>query len=75
MRARLGAIARRRAALAHEIRQQRIAQHIIVSQLRQEVAFAAVGLVVGRLLVRRPWLRRLALGALGAFAARRIVRG
>lgn len=72
MKARLGAIARRRAALAVEIGQQRAAQRAIMAALRQEIAFAGLGLIAGRLLVRRPWLRALALGALAAVAARRV---
>lgn len=71
MKARLHAIALRRAALAVEIQRQRTARRMMMGALRQDIAFAGLGLVAGRLLVRRPWLRALALGALAALAARR----
>jgi hypothetical protein len=69
---RLRAIARRRGALAAEIRRQRAAQSIIMGALRQDLAFAGLGLIAGRLLVRRPWLRALVLGGLAAVAAKRV---
>lgn len=72
MKTRLRAIARRRAALVAEIRQQRTAQHVVISALRQDLAFTGLGLVAGRLLAHRPWLRMLVLGALAALAAKRI---
>lgn len=72
MKARLRAIARRRAALAVEIGQQRAARRLMMEALREDLAFAGLGLIAGRMLVRRPWLRALALGALAAVAARRV---
>jgi hypothetical protein len=76
VKARLHAIALQRAELAGEIEQQRITLRGTLGQLQNDAAFAGLGLVVGRLLVRRPWLRVLALGALGAIAvgSRRAVR-
>jgi hypothetical protein len=71
VKARLRAIARRRRALLAEIRRQRAAQRVTIAALRQELAFAGLGLIAGRLLARRPWLRALALGALAAVATRR----
>jgi hypothetical protein len=72
VKARLNAIALRRAALALEIHVQRTAQRETLAVLRNDIAFARLGLVVGRVLVRRPWLRALALGALAAVAAGRL---
>ena len=72
LKSRLHAIAQRRAILSAEIEQQRFGLRESAGVLRQELAFAGLGLVVGRMLVRRPWLRALALGGLAAFAARRL---
>lgn len=72
MRTRLQAIARRRAELAGEIGRQRAALGESLAEVRQAVAFAGAGLVISRVLARRPWLRALALGALAVVAARRL---
>jgi hypothetical protein len=69
---RLHAIAQRRAILSSEIQQQRSGLRESLGVLSQELAFAGLGLVVGRILIRRPWLRALALGGLAALAARRL---
>jgi hypothetical protein len=73
VKARLHAIARRRAMLVAEVEQQRAAVRESLAVLRTELAFAGLGLVAGRLLTRRPWLRALVLGGLGAFAASKLV--
>jgi hypothetical protein len=75
VKARLHAIALQRAVLAGEIEQQRTALRETLGVLRNDIAFAGLGLVVGRVLVRRPWLRALALGALAAVAAKRLAAG
>lgn len=72
MRARLQTIAQRRAKLAGEIGRQRAALGESLAEMRQAVAFAGAGLVISRVLARRPWLRALALGALAVVATRRI---
>jgi hypothetical protein len=70
------AIAQRRRRLGAEIDQQRAVLRETLAVVQQDVALAGLGLVVGRVLVRRPWLRALALGALAAVAARRLaIRG
>jgi hypothetical protein len=68
VKARLQAIALQRAVLAGEIGRQRTALGETLGVLRNDIALAGLGLVVGRVLVRRPWLRALALGALAAIA-------
>jgi hypothetical protein len=73
VKARLLAIAKRRAMLGAELEQQRAALRDSLSMLRMDLAFAGLGLIAGRLLVRRPWLRALLLGGLGALAASRLV--
>jgi hypothetical protein len=73
VKARLRAIARRRAAVGAEIRQHRAQMRESLAVLRTDLAFAGLGLVAGRLLVRRPWLRALVLGGLGALAASKLV--
>jgi hypothetical protein len=76
LKARLHAIAQRRRGLGAEIEQQRAVLRETLAVVQQDVALAGLGLVVGRVLVRRPWLRALALGALAAVAARRLaIRG
>ena len=72
LRARLDAIARRRAVLGAEVQQQRVKMRGSLAQLRTDLAFAGIGLIAGRLLVRRPWLRALVLGGLGALAASKL---
>ena len=72
VKSRLRAIAQRRAFLSAEIEQQRFELRQSAGVLTQELAFAGLGLVVGRILVRRPWLRALALGGLAAFASRKM---
>lgn len=72
MKARLRAIARRRTVLGAEVEQQRTEMRQSLTALRTELAFAGLGLIAGRLLVRRPWLRALALG-LGALAASKLL--
>jgi hypothetical protein len=71
VKGRLRAIAKRRAILGAEIEQQRSGLRESLGVLSQELAFAGLGLVIGRVLIRRPWLRALALGSLAAVAARR----
>jgi hypothetical protein len=73
VKARLRAIARRRTVLGAEVEQQRTEVRQSLAILRTELAFAGLGLVAGRLLVRRPWLRALVLGGLGALAASKLV--
>ena len=73
VKARLGAIARRRAVLGAEVAQQRAQMRESLALLRTELAFAGMGLVAGRLLIRRPGLRALVLGGLGALAASMLV--
>jgi hypothetical protein len=73
VKARLHAIARRRAVLGADVEQQRAEMRESLAVLRTDVAFAGLGLVAGRLLVRRPWLRALVLGGLGALAASKLV--
>ena len=72
MKARLHAIADRRAMLRAEIEQQRAALREALADARTDLAFAGLGLIAGRVLVRRPWLRALVLGGLAALAARRL---
>jgi hypothetical protein len=72
MSAQLQAIERRRAALGREIGQTRAAQRQALSAVRQELAVAGLGLVIGRLLVRRPWLRAAVMAGVAAVAARRL---
>jgi hypothetical protein len=69
---RLHAIAQRRAILSAQIEQQRSGLRESMGVFSHELAFAGLGLVVGRVLIRRPWLRALALGGLAALAARRM---
>lgn len=71
MKVRLNAMAQRRAVLGAEIEQQRDALRETLAALRKDVALAGLGLIAGQALVRRPWLRALALGGLAALAARR----
>ena len=71
MSAPLHAIAQRRAVLRAEIARQRAGLREALGVAAQDLALAGLGLVAGRVLVRRPWLRALAFGALAAFAARR----
>jgi hypothetical protein len=73
VKARLGAIARRRTVLGAEVQQQRAQMRESLALLRTELAFAGMGLIAGRLLIRRPWLRALVLGGLGALAASKLV--
>ena len=70
--ARLQAIARQRALLRAEIQQHRAGLHGTLAALRNDLAIAGLGLIAGRALVRRPWLRALALGGLAAVAAARL---
>jgi hypothetical protein len=72
MNARLLAIAQRRAMIAAEAGRQRAAQRELLAILRKDLAFAGLGLIAGRALVRRPWLRALVLGGLAAAAAGRL---
>lgn len=72
VKARLHAIARQRAMLSAEIEQKRAALRETLATLRKDLALAGLGLIAGQALVRRPWLRALALGALAALAARRL---
>jgi hypothetical protein len=72
VKARLHAIAYRRAMLRAEIEQQRAALREALAAARTDLALAGLGLIAGRVLVRRPWLRALVLGGLAAFAARRL---
>ena len=74
MKARLRAIAHRRLTLGVEVQQQRAAMRDSLAILRNDLAFAGLGLLAGRLLVRRPWLRALVLAGLSVAAARRITR-
>ena len=74
MKARLRAIAHRRLTLGVEVQQQRAAMRDSLANLRNDLAFAGLGLLAGRLLVRRPWLRALVLAGLSVAAARRITR-
>ena len=73
MKTRLRAIALRRATLGAEAEQQRAEMRESLAILRTDLAFAGLGLMAGRLLVRRPWLRALVLGSLGALAASKLV--
>ena len=58
--------------LRAEIDQQRAALREALADARTDLAFAGLGLIAGRVLVRRPWLRALVLGGLAALAARRL---
>lgn len=58
--------------LRAEIEQQRAALREALADARTDLAFAGLGLIAGRVLVRRPWLRALVLGGLAALAARRL---
>ena len=58
--------------LRTEIEQQRAALREALADARTDLAFAGLGLIAGRVLVRRPWLRALVLGGLAALAARRL---
>jgi hypothetical protein len=75
VKARLEAIAQRRDSLSREIGRERIATREMLGAVRNDIALAGLGLAVSRLLVRRPWMRALVLGALAAFAAKRVVTG
>ena len=71
MRARLQVLAQQRAELLVEIDQQRGQLRARAKLVRQDLAYAAAGFLVARVLARRPWLRALALASL-AFAASRL---
>jgi hypothetical protein len=68
---RLHAIAQRRAILSSEIQQQRAKLRGSLGVVSQELAFAGLGLIVGRVLISRPWLRAVALGGLAVWAAKK----
>jgi hypothetical protein len=70
----LRAIALRRTNLTAEIEEQRAAMTEALAGMRIQLAFAGLGLVATRILVRRPWLRAAVLGLLGAVAALRLAR-
>lgn len=72
MNAPLAAIAQRRLSLSDEIGQQRAELGATLADLRNELAFAGLGLIAGRALIRRPLLRMLVLGGLAAVAAKRL---
>jgi hypothetical protein len=63
MKTRLAAIARRRAALLHEIEGERERVAATLDGLRTQLALAGVGLLAGRLLRRSRWMRLLAAAA------------
>ncbi len=73
MKARLRAIAYRRATLCAEIGQQRSMLGEVAASLRNDVALAGLGLLASRLATRHRWLRRaLLIGGAAAMVARHV---
>ncbi len=68
---RLHDIAIRRAAVTLETLETRHALGQSATALRRQFAQAAIGLAVGKLVVGRPWLSALALGATALTAYKR----
>ena len=65
-------IAMRRALLVGQsaLARESVAQS--ARRLRSDLAVAALGLVAGRVLIKRPWLGALAVGALALFTGSRL---
>ena len=71
MKARLRAIASRRAALCAQIDDERAIVRELLTDVRADVALAGLGLLASRLAARHRWLRRaLLVGGVAAMAVR-----
>ena len=73
MKARLRAIAQRRAMLSVEIGEQRTTLREVLAGVRNDLAWAGLGLLASRVAARHRWLRRaLMLGGVAAMLARHV---
>jgi hypothetical protein len=69
---RLKTLSQRRAHLVAEIGRERGVFHTDYAAIRQDLAFAGLGLMVGKLLTRHTWWRAISLAVLAIIAGRRL---
>lgn len=69
---RLKVLALRRAHLVEEIGRERSVFHTDYAAIRQDLVYAGLGLMVGKLLARHTWLRTITLSALAIIAGSRL---
>jgi hypothetical protein len=72
MISKLTALAKRRTRLIAEIDHERESLRSTYAYIRQELVYAGLGLMAGRLLARHTWLRTFSLAALAVFAGGRL---
>jgi hypothetical protein len=70
---RLAALIQRRARLIADINRERTSLRGTYGVIQQDLVYAGLGLMAGRLLTRYPWLRTTTLAALAIFAGSRLV--
>lgn len=73
MKARLRAIARRRAMLCAEIAEERAMLREVLAEVRTDLVWAGLGFLASRIVARHRWLRRMVmLGGVAAMVARHV---
>jgi predicted DNA-binding ribbon-helix-helix protein len=70
----LEGIARRRSQLIADIDRERINLRDMTSAVRQDMAYATLGLMVGKLSSRHAWIRGIILAAFAIAASSRLMK-
>jgi hypothetical protein len=72
MMQRLQALAQRRAQLIADIQRERSIVRSTMAVMQQDLVYAGLGLMAGRLLTRHVWLRSITLAVLAVAAGSRL---